>query len=849
MRQLALARLRRTPGRYLACALAVALAVAFAVLVQLAGDAMAQVVRDGDTASVAGADIAVEAGWGEPGADAAVARVADLPGVAAVHRAGSVVRGAELPRAAGQPSVVVAAAPPEGALRWPELLDGRWPAAPGEVAVSGGTRVGEQVVVVGEPVVDEAGELVSDGGRLELEVVGVVDVGYAADFPLDALFLEPGQALRTGAGQGELLVAAAPGTDPAALRDAVAAAVGPESAAPLGEVLTGEELRDSRAASSAVLVLSLRTAVGAFAALAVAVAVVVVSNTYSVLLAQRVREQALLRCIGATRRDLWRAGTTEAVLLGAVAGVVGLLTGWGLAVLTRAVVGDRVPGDGLDLPVPGLVEVVGAPLLGAVAAVVASVAALVRAGQVSPLAALRPVEAVGETARTSLLRTVLGLLLVVAGGAGTVVGALGGSVGLALPAALLAFVGVLVLGRLLLPVVARLLGGLARAAGGPAGALAAASVGRHPRRTAATAGAVLIGVTLAVTAAVGAGSLRATTTAELEAYTPVDVTVTAPDLDDDGATALAVEAAGVEGVGASTAAQAGPVVVARVEAGGGEPEVASYTQALAGDLTDVLPEADVPPDAGTVVLSAAEAELLRVATGDQVTVGPDSPEALGAPGAPVPAALVVVVDADTPVDVQLAPATAASVGAAPAVLVALVDGLGHEQVEARVDALTAAVLSAEPDAVLDAPVLLLGSVQQTFDVLLAVVTGMLGVTVVIALVGVSNTLSLSLVERGQENALLRALGLSRSRLRAMVAWEALVLGAVGAVVGLVLGVLFGVAGTWSLLGGPSEAVVAVPWAWLVGLVVVVAGVAVGASLLPAHRASAAAPAGALGAAG
>ncbi|WP_340296217.1 FtsX-like permease family protein, partial [Aquipuribacter hungaricus] len=248
------------------------------------------------------------------------------------------------------------------------------------------------------------------------------------------------------------LVAAAPGTDPAALRDAVAAGVGPESAAPLGEVLTGEELRDSRAASSAVLVLSLRTAVGAFAALAVAVAVVVVSNTYSVLLAQRVREQALLRCIGATRRDLWRAGTTEAVLLGAVAGVVGLLTGWGLAVLTRAVVGDRVPGDGLDLPVPGLVEVVGAPLLGAVAAVVASVAALVRAGQVSPLAALRPVEAVGETARTSLLRTVLGLLLVVAGGAGTVVGALGGSVGLALPAALLAFVGVLVLGRLLLPV-------------------------------------------------------------------------------------------------------------------------------------------------------------------------------------------------------------------------------------------------------------------------------------------------------------------------------------------------------------------------------------------------------------
>ncbi len=148
----------------------------------------------------------------------------------------------------------------------------------------------------------------------------------------------------------------------------------------------------------------------------------------------------------------------------------------------------------------------------------------------------------------------------------------------------------------------------------------------------------------------------------------------------------------------------------------------------------------------------------------------------------------------------------------------------------------------------DAPVLLLGAVQQTFDVLLGVVVGMLGVTVAIALVGVSNTLSLSLVERGQENALLRALGLSRARLRAMVAWEALVLGVVGAAVGAVLGVLFGVAGTWSLLGGPSESEIAVPWGWLGGLVVVVAGVAVAASLLPAHRASAVAPAGALGAA-
>jgi putative ABC transport system permease protein len=179
--------------------------------------------------------------------------------------------------------------------------------------------------------------------------------------------------------------------------------------------------------------------------------------------------------------------------------------------------------------------------------------------------------------------------------------------------------------------------------------------------------------------------------------------------------------------------------------------------------------------------------------------------------------------------------------------VSLVEGLDRDQVQTVVEALTATALQADPQAQVESPVLQLGALQQTFDVLLAVVGGMLAVTVAIALVGVSNTLSLSLTERRQENALLRALGLSRSRLRAMVAWEALVLGAVGAVVGVGLGLAFGVAGTASVLGTGST-VVEVPWLLLLGLATVVASVAVGASLWPADRASRVAPASALGAA-
>lgn len=257
----------------------------------------------------------------------------------------------------------------------------------------------------------------------------------------------------------------------------------------------------------------------------------------------------------------------------------------------------------------------------------------------------------------------------------------------------------------------------------------------------------------------------------------------------------------------------------------------------------MLPSADVPPDAGTVVLSADLADSLEVGTGDVLTVGSDDGTA-----ATPSRSLVVVVDADSTADVQLAPATATALGGATAVLVSLTDGLDRDEVQVAVDLLTAAAFEADPVAEVDSPVLQLGALTQLFDVLLAVVGGMLAVTVAIALVGVSNTLSLSLTERRQENALLRALGLSRSRLRTMVAWEALVLGLVGATVGVVLGTGFGIAGTYSVIGSSGTTVVDVPWLTLLGLAAVVGSVAVGASLWPADRASRVAPASALGAA-
>ncbi|WP_336923032.1 ABC transporter permease [Aquipuribacter sp. SD81] len=840
MRGVAVARLLRAPGRAVACVLALTLAVGFAVLVQLVGTEVERVVREADTASVAGADVAVRVDWTRPGAAALPGRVAAVPGVGSVTRTGTAMHEAALPGVPGTRPVLVLATPPAGDLRWGTLTAGRWPSAPGEVAVTDTATPGQRVGLTRWDVEGPG----TAGGEVTLDVVGVVDPGLASDVPVTGLFLSPEQALDLGAGTGELLVAGTADTAAPALLEAVA----PLAAEAGGEAVDADEVRAERMRSSATLVLVLQTGVGAFAALAVLVAVVVVANTWSVLLAQRVREQALLRCVGATRRDLWRSGLLEAALTGVVGGTAGLVVGWAGAVAARAVATPYLPA-GVPVPVPDALTVALALGLGVVASLVAAAAPLLRARDVSPLVALRPVEAVPDTLRVSRVRRAVGVLLVLAGAVGVVVGAGTGTgserVLVAMPSAFVSFVGVLVLATAVLPRVAAVLASALRALG-PAGDLAAASAGRNPRRTAATGSAVLIGVTLAVTAAVGAASLRATSTAVVGGYVPVDVTVTVADLSPAARDALVRDVREVAGVSGAVAAAQVEVVVERTGAAADDAVTSYGTTAWAGALEAVVPASDTAPGPGAVVLSAPVAEELGVATGDTVRVGTGEVTGVeGAAGGGATATAVVVVDTDTPLPVLLPTDALGAGGPVPTLALALEEGLSRGQVVAATDAVTAAALAADPAAGVDAPVLLVGSVQRTFDTLLAVVVGLLAVTVLIALVGVSNTVSLSLVERRQEHALLRALGLSRARLRRVVALEALVLGAVGAVVGTVLGVGYGVAGTYALVAGAEEVVVAVPWLWLVAVPAGVGAVAVLASLWPAHRASAVAPAAAL----
>jgi putative ABC transport system permease protein len=176
--------------------------------------------------------------------------------------------------------------------------------------------------------------------------------------------------------------------------------------------------------------------------------------------------------------------------------------------------------------------------------------------------------------------------------------------------------------------------------------------------------------------------------------------------------------------------------------------------------------------------------------------------------------------------------------------------LGEADADAQigaVDRVTDVVADLDPSAAVTGVVTLRDQINEVLDVLLLIVTGLLGIAVVIALIGVGNTLALSVVERRQENGLLRALGLTRGQLRGLLAWEAVLVAGVAAVLGVVLGTAYGLIGAASVLGAIGDLVLVVPWLQIGAIVVVATVAGLLASVLPARRAARTSPVAAIAA--
>ena len=892
MLRLTLAQMRRSIGRLVSAGIAIAIGTAFVAATLLVGNVITRTTYDAFAASYAHADLVVTG----PVSPDVVGAVRSTAGVAAVSVRPQL--GLQLSAGSRRAYVLVTEATSEPRLEAQTLIAGSFPSAAGEIALPRATaerlglHVGDQVDTthaVGTPsagTVTSAGTpsgtpsaAVDHGGaeaagtptttpessvtwvekRDRLTVVGLVD-DPAGAFATSggAAVLSPSQAegfAQDQAGSSavidDALILTVDGARGTVAVQHELTSVLPHDVA----VRTRDEQAQASVASATGDTQSILIVVLGFAAIALIVAALVISNTFQVIVAQRTRMLALLRCVGADKGQLRRSVLMEAALLGLAASAVGLLTGITVVQLTLQVL-QRTNADA-HLPSTAPLSIVALVLpivIGTTVTLLAGLAPARAATRVAPLAALRPTEAPTLAGRPGRVRLLLAgtltlggtVVLVLAVTLAARVGPLT-ALGLGVLGGAVSFIGVLVGAVLWIPPVVGVAGRLV-ARMGTSARLAAANTVRNPRRTAATSTALLIGVTLVTMMSAGAVSARATLDGKLDATYPVDVAVQAiPGA--DGSTGglppgVASTVAHVDGVRTVVPVTEATVRVTPASGTGAVGPTETLHGISATDVAAVLRDgASIAPlDDRTLVLSSPVARSLQVHTGDAVTVV--ATDATGAARSGVaPIRLTVAVTSLPGQEALVTPTTMAAVApGAPSPLVwAQLTSTDNapDVVPAIQDALTDQSVSVTGGAVERA------SYQRVIDTLLAVVVGLLGVAVVIALVGVANTLSLSVIERRRESATLRAIGLARGQLRAMLAIEGMVIAGVGAVLGIGLGLVYGWAGAATMLGSMGPVRLSVPWRDL-GLVVLVALVAgFVASVLPGRAAARTSPVAAL----
>ncbi|MER5607859.1 ABC transporter permease [Micromonospora tulbaghiae] len=811
MLRLTLRQVRADGLRLLLSSLAIVLGVAFVAGTLMFVDGMragayeraGEFDRHTDLAAYAGTD---------PLPPALVDRVRAVDGVAAA--AGELTGSAGVVGTDGRPVLgyaVLAAIPTEADLQSYDVVAGRLPQRPGEVVLDDGT-VAEQRFTLGGPV-SIGGR---DGAARPYTLVGTVDVdGSSRDVGGPYIGLTGPDALTVSGekGYGRIMVAARPGADAAALADRIRAVVGPDVTVrdrdAVLDAAVDDAVRDLR---------QFGMLLGTFAAVAVVVAGFVIANTFAIVLAQRSRRTALLRLVGATRGQIYRATLSEAAVTGLLASVVGVLAGAAVAGgLGLLLAGTGVPlGSGLTLTPRTLLVSLG---LGTLLTVASAALPAWQGTRVAPVAALTDA-AVRPAGR---IRLAVGALALAAGVAALAGAGATGQVVLVAAGGLLAFGGIVAFGPVLVPALVRVLGGPFRAAFGATGGLAVSNAVRNPRRVAATATAMVIGIGLVSAFVVGAASVKSGIERAVDARIGVDFLVTG--IGGDLPATVAGELAARPELGVVHEQRSR--VVGDVQLRAAHPALVRRTLSAvdAGDPADLGPGAVLVHrelaaargwTAGSTITLAGRPFRVAAVVADEEPV---------LAGSPVPAGhLVDVLDADFtamfPAErgylAEVDPASGVSVDAARAAV---------ESVLARYPTVNVMDQAAYKK-------MLTGTV----DLVLGFVTALLGLAVVISLVGVANTLSLSVVERTRETAVLRAVGLSRAGMRGVLAVEAVLTALVGTLLGIALGTgtAAGATAVVARIGGDFTLVL--PWG-RIGLIVAVAVVAaLLASVLPARRA-------------
>ncbi|MFF3332595.1 ABC transporter permease [Streptomyces sp. NPDC002888] len=711
------------------------------------------------------------------------------------------------------------------------LTSGHAPRGGGEALLDADTAdkkhvgIGDTLTVLAQP------------GSFKVEVVGIAT--FRTTNPGAALvFLDPKTAAKQLLGTADratsISVDAARGVTDAELKGRVTAALGTGAY----DVKTADEQAKSAAENLGGFLDVIKYVMLGFAGIAVLVGVFLIVNTFSMLIAQRTRELGLLRALGADRRQVRRSVLTEAVLLGLVGSTLGLAAGIGLAAGLIELMG--VFGMNLNAAemVIGWVTPVSAYVVGVGVTFVAAYLPARRAAGVSPMAALSDAEIAG-VGRPLKVRAVVGSVVGAAG-----VAALAGCAAASKTASaasllglgvVLTLIATVVAGPLLVRPVIRVLGAGFPALFGSIGRMSQRNALRNPRRTGATAAALMVGLALVGGMSVASASMSRSFDQQIDKTLGADFVIQNANF-----TPFSREVTDAvrdtEGVGLVVRQRFAPLAVRLPDGKRIETTASGYDDRV-DDVAHV-----------TYTEGDSAAALADGAIGMDVDFAEDHGVRLGS-------VLPVEFPGDRRTSLKVGALTDQDAADGFGMQGGLFLGLATVEKYVPGGQDSALYVNAAPGTNADQ---LRPSLEKTLDpypqvqvrdqadykklvhdqiaVLLYLVYALLGLAIVIAVLGVVNTLALSVVERTREIGLLRAIGLARRQLRRMIRLESVVIAVFGAVLGLALGLVWGVC-TQQVLALQGMKALAIPWGTIVAVVIGSAVVGVVAALLPALRAS------------
>ncbi|MEU8646232.1 FtsX-like permease family protein [Streptomyces sp. NPDC048674] len=711
-------------------------------------------------------------------------------------------------------------------LRSMEITSGHAPRGPTEVMVDADT-VDKHHLKMGDEL-----RTIAVTGDFKARIVGV------ATFKVT----NPGAAVvyfDTATAQRELLgstgrftqinVTAAAGVPDARLKQNVSTALDGSY-----KIQTQKENADENREGVGAFMNVIKYAMLGFAGIAFLVGIFLIINTFSMLVAQRTREIGLMRAIGSSRKQVNRSVLVEALLLGFIGSVLGVAAGVGLAVGLMKLMSSM----GMDLSTRDLTVKAATPVIGMILGVVVTVLAAYlparRAGKVSPMAALRDAGTPAD-GRAGLVRGLIGLVLTGAGAfalylAATADKASDGSLVLG-AGVVLTLIGFVIVGPLLAGGVVRVISAVLLRMFGPVGRLAERNALRNPRRTGATGAALMIGLALVACLSVVGSSMVASATDELDKSVGADFIVQGQQRIVPQAEKAMQDTPGLDHV---TRYKDLSTTMTSPDGKAEDYEITAADPSYAQDLRRETTAGDLSAAYGTNAMSVGSeyAKKHHVTVGDTLSVAFKG-------GSTAKLKVAAITDDDVAIDKGARYTSIATMKKyVPASKIPPNEIMFAKAKEGQQEQAYAALKKAMepyPQYQVRDQTDYKQELKDQVGQLLNMVYGLLGLAIVVAILGVVNTLALSVVERTREIGLMRAIGLSRRQLRRMIRLESVVIALFGALLGLGLGMSWG-ATAQKLLALEGLKVLDIPWPTIIGVFIGSAFVGLFAALIPAFRA-------------